>query len=119
LIQRNPENAEKKNKKSIFMKSMSLTDAPKVPSGLDAHKMYTSPSLDVIHLHLAPNEQVAVHSNPVDVVFCIIQGTVTMEAGGQTIHLNTFDVIEVLAGVERGLKNDSEEELRVLILKKL
>jgi quercetin dioxygenase-like cupin family protein len=101
------------------MKISTLENAPKVPSGLDAHKMYTSSNLEVIHLHLAPGEEVAVHSNPVDAVFCIIQGSVTMEANGSILNLNTYDVVEVLAGVQRGLVNHSNEELRVLVVKKL
>ena len=100
------------------MNVTTLAIAPKVTSQQDAHKMYTSPTLEVIHLHLLPGEKVAVHSNPADVVFCVIQGNVSLEANGNTIMLNTFDVIEVLAGVERGLKNDSEQDLRVLVLKK-
>lgn len=101
------------------MKIMSLSDAPKVPSGLDANKMYSSPTLDVIHLHLAPGDKVDVHSNPVDAIFCVIQGEVTMEANSELFYLKTFDVIEVPAGVERGLTNSSEHDLRVLVLKKM
>ncbi len=101
------------------MNVIPLSQAPKVPSGLDAYKIYTSPTLDVIHLHLSPGDEVAVHSNPVDVVFCVIQGKVLIEADGKILQLNTFDTVEVLAGVERGLKNDSDQDFRVLVLKKL
>jgi quercetin dioxygenase-like cupin family protein len=101
------------------MNVIPLSQAPKVPSGLDAYKVYTSPTLDVMHLRLSPGDEVAVHSNPVDVVFCVVQGTVRMEADGKTMLLNTYDTVEVLAGVERGLKNDSDQDFRVLVLKKL
>ena len=100
------------------MNVSTLANAPKVPSGLDAYKMYLSPALDVMHLHLVPGEQVPVHTNPLDVVFCVIQGNVMLEANGTSIMLNTYDVIEILGGVERGLKNDSDQDLRVLVLKK-
>jgi len=101
------------------MKVTTLLHAPKVPSGLDAHKMYTSSTLDIINLHLAPGEKVPLHVNPLDVVFCVIQGSVSMEVNGKIMQLNTFDVVEVLAGVERGLTNNSKEDFRVLILKKI
>jgi quercetin dioxygenase-like cupin family protein len=96
-----------------------LKNAPKVPSGLDACKMYTSSNLEVIHLHLNPGEEVAVHSNPVDAVFCVVQGTVSMKADGSMFNLNLFDVIEVPAGIQRGLINQSKDDVRVLVVKKL
>lgn len=101
------------------MKISSLATAPKVPSGLNANKMYTSPTLDVIHMHLAAGEKVAVHVNPVDVVFCVISGNVIMDANGEQFSLSAFDVVEVLGGTERGLRNESDQDVRVLVLKKM
>jgi quercetin dioxygenase-like cupin family protein len=101
------------------MKITTLENALKATSAFDARKMYSSATLEVMHLHLLPGEQVAVHVNPVDVVFCVIQGSVRLQADGENKLLNSYDVIEVAAGIERGLTNDSDQDLRVLVLKKI
>jgi quercetin dioxygenase-like cupin family protein len=101
------------------MNVTSFENAPKVPSGLNARKMYTSDTLDVMHLYLAPGEEIKVHVNPNDVVFCVILGSVTLTAIDTQIGLKTYDVIEIPAGTERGLLNETNSDTRVLVLKKL
>ncbi|NVO18383.1 MAG: cupin domain-containing protein [Bacteroidetes bacterium] len=95
-----------------------LSTAPKVQSGLDAYKMYVSKDLEVVHLHLAPGEKIDLHINPVDVVFCIIEGEALLETPNEKVSLKKHDVIEIKAGIERGMKNHSRHELRLLVLKK-
>ena len=95
-----------------------LKDATKMPSELDVTKMYTSDTLDVVHLHLLPNEQIASHVNTIPVIFCILEGTGQLVVNGTTNELQKFDVAEVPAGAERGLRNAGTADLRVLVLKK-
>jgi len=101
------------------MKITTLDNAPKSPSGLDASKMYSSESLEVMHLHLTPGQQVPQHANPFNAVLCILDGKVMFESGKEAFELNKFDVAEVEAGIERGFRNESGNDVRILVLKKL
>jgi quercetin dioxygenase-like cupin family protein len=96
-----------------------LANAPKMPSGHDAYKMYSSPDLDIVHLHLGPGENIGIHVNPVDVIFCILEGKGHLQFDDTAIILEKHDVIQVDAGLNRGMSNPGRDELRILVIKKM
>jgi len=96
-----------------------LQDAPIIQPNLDAKIMYASKELDIVHLHLNPQEKIPVHQNPVTVIFCVLQGKGILTCRDDISELNQYDVVEIPAGVERGLSNTSPGDLRVLVIKKL
>jgi len=97
----------------------SLQDAPMVQANLDAKKMYSSKELEIVHLHLNPLEKIPVHKNSVTVLFCVLEGVGTLTCGNDNSELYQYDVVEIPAGIERGLTNSSSGDLRVLVIKKL
>lgn len=101
------------------MKKVTLADAPKVPFNLEGFIMHTSPSLEVIHLCLKPGQEIAQHSNPFDVVACVIEGEVVLTMDENHTHLSKFDVAEVEKNLNRGFQNHGVLDVRLLILKKL
>ncbi len=101
------------------MKIVSLTDAPKVPSGLDGHIMHSSDKLQVIHLCLQPGQNIPQHPNPFDAVACLIEGEVVLNAGKDQFRLTLYDVVEIAKNTDRGFSNQSASEARLLIMKKL
>jgi quercetin dioxygenase-like cupin family protein len=98
---------------------ITLDNATKMPAGFEAYKMYSSENLDIVHLHLKAGEKIPVHSNPVDVIFCIIEGSAQLEVNGSLENLDKFDVIPVKAGIDRGMSNISKRDLRLLVIKKM
>jgi len=101
------------------LKPTDLSTAFKVQQEPEAFKMYSSAELDVIHLYLHPGESIPLHSNNLIVVFCILQGKGRLIAGEETLILNTYNVVEVPACIERSMSNPFDEDLRILVLKKL
>jgi quercetin dioxygenase-like cupin family protein len=101
------------------MKINTLSSIQALSPQHDARVMHTSPTLEVVHLHLLPGETVAQHVNNIDIVMCLVQGSVTIVSGNDRHILDKFDVIEIPSGVERGLANSEEEDARILVLKKL
>ncbi|HNW55197.1 MAG TPA: hypothetical protein PKN21_13055, partial [Bacteroidales bacterium] len=59
------------------------------------------------------------HSNPFDVVVCLIKGEVMLSVGESDIAMALYDVAEVEAFAERGFTNSSPSEARLIIIKKL
>jgi len=100
------------------MKKISLSEAPRVPFDLEGYIMHSSPTLEVIHLCLYPGQQIDQHSNPFDVIVCVIEGEVTLDMGDEQTLLVSHDVAEVGKNTERGFTNHGTSEARLIILKK-
>lgn len=100
------------------MKVNRFKTSPAVSPTLDAHVMHTSPTLEVVNLHLTPGQAIAQHINDFDVVMCLIQGKVTIESGNESHFLETLDVIEIPGDVQRGVINAGNTDARLLVLKK-
>lgn len=101
------------------MKTVSLSEAPKVPFSLDGRILHSSSSIEVIHLCLQPGEAVPQHSNTSDVIICLIKGALTLNVGQNNTRMALYDTAEIEKNVERGFINYGKEETRLLILKKL
>ncbi len=100
------------------MKTTSIVNAPKVPIDLEGYIMHLSPSLEVIHLCLQPGQKIPQHPNTQDVVACLIEGEVTLNAGEKNESLSLYDVAEIEKDVPRGFTNTGISKARLLILKK-
>lgn len=94
-----------------------LETAEKVPFNLDGRKMFTNEKVELVHLALKPNEEIALHANPFDVVFFILEGKgeVLFETDKIKVHPNTSIFIE--KDKQRGMRNDSNSIFRVLVCK--
>lgn len=101
------------------MKIISLADAPKVPLNLEGYIMHSSSSLEVIHLCLKPGQEIPQHTNPYDVVACLIKGDITLSFGENKTQLSLYDMLEVEKNVPRGFTNIGTDESRLIIIKKL
>lgn len=100
------------------MKISTLTSAPKVAFDLEGYIMHTSDSLEVIHLCLQSGQAIPQHTNPFDVVACLVEGKVTLITGEEEVKLELYNVAEIEKDVERGFTNKGAEDARLLILKK-
>jgi quercetin dioxygenase-like cupin family protein len=101
------------------MKITRFTEAPMKSPSLDARVMHTSGTLEVVHLHLFPGQEVPQHVNPIDAILCLIEGQVTCKTGDKSFIINLFDTLEIAAGEQRGLFNHTVSDVRILVLKKL
>jgi quercetin dioxygenase-like cupin family protein len=101
------------------MKKISLTEAPKVPFDLEGFIMHSSSDLEIIHLCIHPGQVIAQHSNPFDVLVCVIEGEITLEMGVTQTQISLYDVAEIEKNTDRGFFNNGQSETRLLILKKV
>lgn len=94
-----------------------LTTAEKVPFNLDGRKMFTGEKVELIHLCLNPGEVLEKHNNPFDVVFYILEGVGIVETDDQSASVEPDMSIEIKSGVNRGLRNNGNSHLRLLVIK--
>lgn len=94
-----------------------LNTAEKVPFNLDGRKMFTNEKVELVHLALKPNEEIAPHSNPFDVIFFILEGEGEILFENEIIKVEPNTSIFVEKDKHRGMKNNNNSTLRVLVCK--
>ncbi len=101
------------------MDIVSLNSAPKVPFNLNGHILFTSNTFELVHLQLEPGESVPLHSNPFDVVFFVLEGSLMLTRAEESAHIMANDCVAVPSGMPRGLCNSGDTTARVLVNKLL
>jgi quercetin dioxygenase-like cupin family protein len=101
-----------------MIRKVSLLEASKVPFSLEGYIVHTSPTLEVIHLCLQPGEAIPQHTNPFDVVACLVEGEVSIQVEDNIAKLAKFDVVEVGKNINRGFTNTGTTTARLIIMKK-
>jgi quercetin dioxygenase-like cupin family protein len=101
----------------IEIKKMKLADAPRVPFNLDGRILLASEKNEVIHLVLKPGEGMDLHTQPVDVIFFVVGGNGILRTADKPVEGEPGSCIQVPAGVQRGWMNNSNAELRILVIK--
>lgn len=99
------------------MKVVTLESAEKVPFNLDGHKMFTSEKVELIHLNLYPNEEIAPHTNPFDVIFYILEGEGKIIVDDEPMPVKTNHSLFVEKDKQRGMVNTGSSNLKVLVFK--
>lgn len=101
------------------MEIQNLNNAPKVPIDLEAHILHSGKSIELVHLLLKPGEILAEHKNPVDVIFFVIEGSGILTINGKPTNLKAADTLKVTQEIDRGWENNSDKDLKILVIKLL
>lgn len=102
---------------STIMKPTTLLTAERVPFNLDGRKMYTGDKVELIHISLKPDEEIALHANPFDVIFYILEGEGTVSCDGESLTVEADSCLFIEKDKQRGMKNTSSGIFRMLVLK--
>jgi len=101
------------------MRIQNLENAPKVPIELEAYLLHSENTVELIHLLLKPGEQLAEHNNPFDVIFFVIEGSGILTINGESKNLKATDTLKVTSEINRGWENNSDKDLKILVIKLL
>lgn len=101
------------------MKIQNLTNSPKVPIDLEAHILHSEKPVEIVHLSLKPAEKLAEHKNPFDVIFFVIEGYGILTMDGEPTNLKATDTLKVTQEIDRGWENNSDKDLKILVIKLL
>jgi len=94
-----------------------LKNSPKVPFDLDAFILHSREKLELVHLLLKPTENLKEHKNPFDVIFFVVEGAGILTIEDESFILNENDVVEVSSDKNRAWKNNTNKNLRLLVIK--
>ena len=96
-----------------------LSNAQKVRFDIDGWSLIKSDKVQLVYLKLKSGEFIEKHKNPVDVIFFVIsgEGKLLLENEEKTLYPN--DSIFISNTMDRGWRNESSEELILLVYKVL
>lgn len=96
-----------------------IQNTPKVPIDLEAHILHSEKPVELVHLTLKPGEKLGEHKNQFDVIFFVIEGSGILTINGEPTKLKASDTLKVTSDIDRGWKNNSHKDLKLLVIKLL
>ena len=87
------------------------------PHGVDVRKLYDTENAIAFHLTIEPGQSLKRHITPVDVLFYVLSGKGIIEIGDEKLEVVEDTVIESPAKIVHCWYNESDEPLRILIVK--
>ncbi len=87
------------------------------PHKVDVRLMYEKTDAQVMHIQLQPGESLKPHITPVDVFFYILEGTVDVRVGDETISVAKDNLVVSPKDIVHCLSNSSESTARILVVK--
>lgn len=107
------------SRKEMRMEIVKVNEQPSAenPHGVDVRRIYDKETALASHLTLKPGESLIRHITPVDVLFYVLEGTGTVEIGGEEAEVKTDTAIDSPAGIPHCWRNDSDGVLRLLVVK--
>jgi quercetin dioxygenase-like cupin family protein len=101
------------------LKTLKLDEAPlrDTVHGIEARLLYDEVSAQAIQLRLKPGESLRRHITPTDVFFLVLEGTGVVEVGDEKQEVSANTLIDSPAGIPHCWYNESDDILRVLVVK--
>ncbi len=87
------------------------------PHGVDARSISDTKNAQVSHITLKPGQALKKHITPVDVIFYILEGSVTVEIGDERAVADQDTLVESPAKIPHRLINEGSGIGRILVIK--
>ncbi len=87
------------------------------PHGVDARTLYDRESAQAVHIALEPGTSLRRHITPTDVFFYVLEGTGVVEVGDEKLEVGEGTLIDSPSGIPHCWHNESDDVLRVLVVK--
>lgn len=87
------------------------------PHKIDARKLYDHDNAQVVHITFSPGETLKPHITPTDVFFYVLEGTIDVLVGDETVSVGKDNLVESPKDIVHCLSNNSGSVARVLVVK--
>ena len=87
------------------------------PHRVDVRKLYDHDNAQVMHILLSPGETLKPHITPVDVFFYILEGSVDVRVGDETVTVGSDRLVESPKDIVHCLSNSSDADARIMVVK--
>jgi mannose-6-phosphate isomerase-like protein (cupin superfamily) len=99
-----------------IIKVSDLAIAPN-PHGVDARMLYDVEKIQIVYITLKPGEGLKRHVTFTDVLFYVLEGCGVVEIGDERKEVCKDTLIESPAGIPHCWYNESDKDLRFLVIK--
>lgn len=101
------------------MKAVNMINVPASPNphGIETKMLHENVFVQAVHITLKPGEKLKKHITAVDVFFYVLEGTGIVEIGDEKKEVKTDTCIDSPAKIPHCWYNESNEILRVLVVK--
>lgn len=86
-------------------------------TGIEGRRLYDLPEGQIIHMSIDPGQTLATHITPVNVAMYVLEGEPVIVIGEETKICPAGTMIESPKDIPHGIKNPSEEIVRLLVMK--
>ena len=100
--------------KIINWKSLDIVDTP---HKVEVRRLYDHDNAQAMHISLKSGESLKPHITPVDVFFFILEGSVDVRVGDETITVEKDHLVESPKDIVHCLSNSSSDLSRILVVK--
>lgn len=87
------------------------------PHGVELRKVFENDIIGVMNIILKPGQELPKHHNPINALFLVLEGSGTVTVGDEEQKVTKNTIIEVPENAARGWKNDTNELLKLLVIK--
>jgi len=101
------------------VRPITVADSPVVPNpnGLDAHRLFASPDVEVVHIALPAGHALVRHAAPVDTLFYIITGIGTVESDAGSVRAEAGTLVPHPKETFHRVRNETRDRLEFLVIK--
>lgn len=96
-----------------------IKDLKPFVEGLNALKLFSDSTLEILHITLSVGERIETHKNAIDVVFYVLSGKGELTVGSEQHHIDKGSCVEVLKDIDRSWGNTDVNPLCLMAIKKL
>lgn len=87
--------------------------------GVTGRKLTAGQNIEIIHMTLEKGASLLPHQTPFDAEFYAGKGNAVFIIAGKEINAPEGSLIECPGSIEHGIRNDSDENITVLVIKHL
>ncbi|HPS39927.1 MAG TPA: cupin domain-containing protein [Candidatus Cloacimonadota bacterium] len=86
-------------------------------NGIQGRNLYDLPEAQIVHMTIEPGKTLFTHTTSVNVAMFILEGEPIIEIGDESRSCPAGTMIESPKNIPHGIKNPSEETVRLLVMK--
>ena len=101
----------------IFIMIKNIQNSQKMGMPFDAWMIQSDENLALVHSYFKPGEGIPSHPNDDRAIFYVLSGEATLSFEGEDKTLKAGDSVLIPEKTQRGWRNDSNEELSLLVMK--
>ncbi len=98
---------------------LNISDLKPFEQGLNALKLFTDKSLEIIHITMNEGESIAEHTNSVDVLFYVVSGKAKLTVNKEHTLLEEGSFVEIKKDLIRSWENIAPNSTCLLAIKRV